>query len=67
MNASDLKDGVKHPVASVQKMFAEIHDHTDLGRLTPLRCWAAKNAFTLIFLSIMFGITWVLILVGVFH
>lgn len=29
-----------------------------------LKAWAAKNAYTLVFLSVMFGITWLIMLLS---
>lgn len=50
---------IKHPVASVHQLFLEAPNNGhDIKRWTHLRLWAAKNAYTLTFLSACFVITW---------
>jgi hypothetical protein len=52
-------NAARNPVASVHRLFEEIPENGHLPvKWTALRCWAAKNAYTLIFLSACFIITW---------
>jgi hypothetical protein len=62
-----LKEGVKHPVATVHQLFEHVENGHDLRNWNAIRRWAARNAYTLVFLSFMFFVTWIIdIIAGVF-
>lgn len=56
-----IKKTVRRPVATVQSLFEELppeENGNSVKNWNKIKCWAAKNAYTLIFLSAMFVITW---------
>lgn len=57
----DLKRKVQHKVATVHSLFEELpldQNGNSVKHWNRIKCWAAKNAYTLIFLSLMFVVTW---------
>lgn len=59
--SANLKERVRHPMATVHELFEELPIDENGGSVKKwnrIKCWAAKNAYTLIFLSSLFIITW---------
>jgi hypothetical protein len=59
--SATLKERVRHPLTTVHELFEELpieENGHSVQNWNKIKCWAAKNAYTLIFLSVMFVITW---------
>lgn len=61
MSTSRTKERILRPVRATKELVEIRPQHIVVK--CKLRVWAAENAFTLIFLSSMFFITWVILLV----